>query len=309
MLSEGKNNMLEEMRLQRGNAEVIYKKFTESRKFHNTHAFCIYEGEDGKYYNHRIQRYWNDNIIPFTAGNKKEVLQVMKRITSDPLYTSVCVMFFIDRDYDTSLMGTHKDLFETPCYSIENLYANEIVFQRILQAEFGLNITDSDYYKCISDYKTLLTEFNKIIVKFNAIVKFQHIFAPHIKCQFSSIKTSHIVCVQLDHIAESARFQETIDKLVTQLSAPEEDLKKLEFELIEEKKPELVFRGKNQLDFLVEIIKELKNKSKEGTYFSQRLNNIHITLTENRLSELSQYAITPPELETFLQNHLPHQNC
>lgn len=37
-------------------------------------------------------------------------------------------MFFVDNDYDESLEGISPDLYETPCYSIENLYAQKEVF-------------------------------------------------------------------------------------------------------------------------------------------------------------------------------------
>jgi hypothetical protein len=41
----------------------------------------------------------------------------------------------------------------------------------------------------------------------------------------------------------------------------------------------------------------------DGGYFETKYNNIHINLTSNRLSELSQYAVTPPTLEDFLERH------
>ena len=52
----------------------------------------------------------------------------------------------------------------------------------------------------------------------------------------------------------------------------------------------LNFRGKNQLDFFVEFVKGLKMLNKAGGYFSTKYNNIHINITSNRLSELSQYG-------------------
>ena len=120
-MSEDKEMTLEQMRAKRGISEVLFKKFTEAHEYFETHAFCFYEGEDGKYYNARVARYWGSNVITQVAGKKKEVLKVMQKIQSDPLYTNVCTMFFIDRDYDESLANTNNDLFETPCYSIENL--------------------------------------------------------------------------------------------------------------------------------------------------------------------------------------------
>ena len=303
---------LEQMRANRSRSEVLFKKFTEAKDFFNSHAFCFFEGEDGKYYNSRIQKYWENNFIPLVAGSKKEVLKVMQKITSDPLYTDVCVMFFVDRDYDVPLAGTHKDLFETPCYSIENLYAQECVVERILQSEFGLNAIDPDYYKCISDYRSRLLEFNEIILKFNAIIKYQHQYAPNIMCQFSSIKTSHLAHISINKVTKATRHDEQINKLITLLHIDEAALNAIEDTLRLELQPEVVFRGKNQLDFLIFIIMEFKKMNASSAYFSTKLTNVHINLSDNRLAELSQYAITPPELDIFLFNHRPqvfYQMC
>lgn len=304
-MSEEKEMTLEQMREKRGISEVLFKKFTEANEYFETHAFCFYEGEDGKYYDSRVARYWGSNVITQVAGTKKEVLKIMQKIQSDPLYANVCTMFFIDRDYDESLANTNDDLFETPCYSIENLYAQESVFSRILQSEFGLNFMDSDHHKCLTDYQLRLEEFNQIIIKFNAVVKYQHLYAPEITCQFSSVKTSHLAHIEVGHVVKAVRHDEQINKLISKLSADAGLLLTLEEELRLESVPHLVLRGKNQLDFLVSVIMKLKDLNISGGYFSKKLNSVHINLTENRLSELSQYAITPPELDSFLERHRP----
>lgn len=307
-MSEQREMTLEEMREKRGVSEVVFKKFTEAREYFETHAFCFYEGEDGKYYDSRVTQYWGTNFIPIVAGQKKEVIRVMRKIQSDPLYADVCTMFFVDRDFDEPLANTNDDLFETPCYSIENLYAQESVFRRILQSEFGLNYIDQDHQKCLADYRLRLDEFNRIIAKFNAVVKYQHQYAPEIICRFSNVKTSHLAHVEIAQVTKSLRHDEQINKLVSKLSADSEILETLENELLSESSPHLVLRGKNQLDYMVSIIMKLKDLNTSGGYFSKQLKHVYITLTDNRLSELSQYAITPPELDIFLKKHRPRVN-
>lgn len=304
-MSEEKEMTLDQMREKRGISEVLFKKFTEANEYFKTHAFCFYEGEDGKYYNSRIAKFWGPNFIPQVAGKKKEVLKVMQKIQADPLYKDVCTMFFIDRDYDVSMANTNEDLFETPCYSIENFYAQECVFSRILQSEFGLSIIEPDYHKCIADFRLRLEEFNQIIIKFNAIVKYQHQYAPEVICQFSSVKTSHLVHVEIEQVTKAIKHDEQIAKFASQLNADSDILDEVENKLHLENNPCLVLRGKNQLDFLVAFVKQLKDLNSSGGYFSRKLNNVHINLSDNRLSELSQYAITPPELDTFLESHKP----
>lgn len=294
-----------EMREMREMSGVLYKKFTESRDYFATHAFCFYEGEDGKYYNARIEKYWGDNYIPMFAGNKKEVIRALKKITSDPLYDEVCVMFFVDRDYDESLQGSNSHLFETPCYSIENLYAQESSLDKILRSEFGLTIADADYHKCKEVYRLRLAEFNDIILRFNAVVKYQHQYAPDVRCRFSSIKTSHLANISINQVSQANRHDEQIAALVEKLDADRALIDMLEGNLRLEPDLENTLRGKNQLDFLVAIIASFKDANIQGGFFSQKLNNVHINITSNRLAELSQYAVTPAELNEFLLFHAP----
>lgn len=297
-----------EMREMREMSSVLYKKFSESREFFATHAFCFYEGEDGKYYNSRIEKYWGNSFIPMVAGNKKEVIKAMKKITSDPTYDDVCTMFFVDRDYDESLRETNSHLFETPCYSIENLYAQESSLDKILRAEFGLNITDSDYHKCKAVYRLRLAEFNNIIMRFNAIVKYQHQYAPNICCRFSSIKTSHLARISIDQVSQAARHDEQISLLIEKLNADVTIIDGIEAELRLESNLDNILRGKNQLDLFVGMIAGFRDANNQGAFFSQKLENVHINISVNRLSELSQYAITPPELNEFLSRHAPSAN-
>lgn len=304
-MSGDKNMTLEQMRAKRNGAEVAFKKFTEAKDMHDTYAFCFFEGEDGKYYNSRVEMYWGANFIPLVAGNKRDVLKVMRMIKEKPLYNKVCTMFFVDRDYDKPSKETNKDLFETPCYSIENLYVQEETFCKILQSEFGLSVIDADYCKCLDTYKARLSEFNQIIFRFNAIIKYQHQYEPDSICQFNDIRTSHLVRISVDEVVKSNRHDSIIEKLLEQLHASPEELSQIEETLAREPQPHLVLRGKNQLDFMVSLINIFKDLNAQGGYFSSKLARVHINISENRLSELSQYAITPSELTEFLEAHRP----
>ena len=159
---------IENMRKEREKAEAIYIQFANNRKHYGTHVFCFYEGEDGKYYNPRIEQKF-DKIISYKVGNKKEVLKLLDRITSANIYSNVCVMFFVDRDYDTSMSDYREELFETPCYSIENLYVQHECLRKILQSEFGLNEFDNDFIKGMQDFERRSKEFNNQILEFNAL--------------------------------------------------------------------------------------------------------------------------------------------
>lgn len=295
---------LEQMRKERGTYESIYIQFVNSRKFHKMYAFCFYEGEDGKYYDSRIRQKFDDRFITYSVGNKKEVLKLLRRITSTDLYNNVCTMFFVDRDYDESIAKDYKDLFETPCYSIENLYVQQECLLKLLQSEFGINAIDSDCKKCLRDFESRETEFNNYILEFNSLAYLRRKKSDsNSNCSFGSIKTSHIVKIDVNKVEKSTKYDETINTIKNKLQFEECELEEARRELKEKGNFSLNFRGKNQLDFFVEFIRGLKRLNDTGGYFSHKYNNIHINLTTNRLSELCQYAITPSALNIFLERH------
>ena len=285
---------LEQMRKERGTYEAIYIQFVNSKKYFKTYAFCFYEGEDGKYYNSRISQKFGNKFITYTVGNKKEVLKLFRRITSTDLYDDVCTMFFVDRDYDLSLSGESEKLFETPCYSIENLYVQKECLMKILQSEFGLNEIDDDFQKCLVDFEQRERDFNNEILEFNSLVYLRRKKSDsNSNCSFGSIKTSHMLKVNVDKVERATKYDETINKIKEKLQFEEKEIEKSKKELEEKGDFSVNFRGKNQLDFFVEFIRGLKKLNEDGGYFGIKHNNIHINVTSNRLSELSQYAVTP----------------
>lgn len=292
---------LSEMRRERGTYQAVYVQLANYRKFFSSHAFCFYEGEDGKYYNMRIENVFANNYITFTVGNKKEVLKLLNKIKSTELYDNVCMMFFVDRDYDLSLAGTDECLYETPCYSIENLYVQKECFQRILQSEFGIDILSEDYNKCVCDFEQREEEFNTEIMEFNALAYLRRKKTDsNSECSFKSVKTSHLVLVTLNQVSKASRYDKTISEIKEKIDFTEQEFLDAKNQLIKQGEFSLNFRGKNQLDFFVSFINELKNQNGKTQYFSEKYNNIHINITANRLSELSQYAVTPISLNKFL---------
>lgn len=169
-MAKDKIMTLELMRKERGTYEAVYLQFINSRKYYKEYAFCFYEGEDGKYYDGRIRQRFKDKIMTFPVGNKKEVLKLLDKIKKAGLYEDVCTMFFVDRDYDVSMVGYSEDLYETPCYSIENLYVQQDCLLKILQSEFSLNKIEEDCKKCLQDFEHREMEFNNQILEFNSLV-------------------------------------------------------------------------------------------------------------------------------------------
>ena len=70
------------------------------------------------------------------------------KIRKHSVYYNAPCLFFVDSDFDcNSDIIDFKDIYITPCYSIENLYLSDTTFERVLAAEFGLSDT-TDEFKC-----------------------------------------------------------------------------------------------------------------------------------------------------------------
>ncbi len=296
--------LLTKMRESRESANVAVIEFGNKYWKYPNHIFCFYEGEDGKYYNQRIKAVVGDKIIPIKAGNKCNTLKAWRRINKDSTYDSINKMFFIDRDMDELPSDIDDDLYVTPCYSIENLYVSTESFASIIESEFSISKADDDYKKCIELFASLYEQFCELIVEFNALVlirKNKHL--GNGKVSLSGVKTTQLIKIGLSGVAKGGKYDSLISDLKEKLRVNDEEMQNA-IETIQTKgNYDSCFRGKNQLDFLVALITLLKKANSEKTFFSEIRTCVSINLTNNRLSELSQYARTPDCLTDFLQKH------
>lgn len=296
--------LLDEMRLSRETSNVAFVNFTDNHRKFSSHIFCFYEGEDGKYYNQKIKTILGDNIIPIKTGNKRETIKIWKKIRAIHDYDKVMKMFFVDRDMDSIPEDMDGDLYITPCYSIENLYVNINSFGSILEAEFSLSKIEDDYVKCINLFKDLYEQFNNAMIEFNALVYIRNKKnLGNGKIRLNNIKTHQMIKVDIEGVDKGDKYDEYINNLKSQLCVNDQELLEA-IEIIKEMGdfPNL-FRGKNQLDFMIYLLNLLKQLHEQGTFFDNKQTSVNINLTNNRLSELSQYAEFPPSLKTFILNH------
>ena len=259
-----------------------------------SHVFCFYEGEDGKYYNQKIKSIIGDNIITIKAGKKEEVLKVWRKIKADNHYDSVKKCFFIDRDMDDIPPDKDDDLYITPCYSIENLYVTSKSFGNILQSEFSCDIYENDYSKCMTKFNELLDIFNEQMLEFNALVLIRRNkgFNNGI-VKINNIKTTQILEITIDNVLKRTKYQECITKLKNDLQTSDQEVAEAINQLKAKGDYNNVFRGKNQLDFFVKFLDVLKELHNENKFFEKKRTSVTINITNNRLSELSQYADFP----------------
>ncbi len=303
-MSSERISLLVEMRLGREESSTAFMEFTSKRKYHSNYAFCFYEGEDGKYYDHRIRSIIGKDFIHIKAGNKIKVLKVMKLIKDKPEYQSVNTMFFVDRDMGFDMKEyKEKDVYVTPCYSIENLYVNEDSFGMILETEFGLNIDDADYITYKQKFVEMYHDFCELMLEFNALVLLRK--EKELDCEkviIQNIKTTDLVTIDVySGISKSSKYNDTIEKLKEKLDVKDEEITSAKIRLLEHGEKSNIFRGKNQFDFMTKYIEQLYKGRKE--LFDPVPQNIKIAPNQNRLSTFSLYAQTPECLENFLQAH------
>ncbi len=123
------------------------------------------------------------------------------------------------------------------------------------------------------------------------------------KVSLQHIKISHLVSIELTGISKSAKYNEKIDYLKSKLSVSEAELSASVDQICAEGDFVNLFRGKNQLDFFVTLIRKFKDAHDSGKFFTEKRKCVSINLSGNRLSELSQYAVFPQCLREFIEAH------
>lgn len=298
------------VRAARGKGVAIFTKFCQDKKGNENCLFCFFEGEDNKYYGSRIEQYTGydySQIISYNCGGRSEVQKAYDLISSKTENDKINKMFFIDADF-VPLEKNSVDLYQTPCYSIENFYTSEECFGKILNREFGINVIDNDYKKCISDFLERQREFHENIVFFNAWLFCQRIEEDVHKnnaVKLSDFRISRLFsAIEIDKLAVKDEInKELIDRYFPDAySIPDETLsaKYEEFSLVNGQQ---FFRGKFELEFLRKILESIIVKNKNRTYFSEYYNCVQLTPGANTISVLSDYADTPSCLIAFLKNH------
>ena len=298
------------LRESRQKGVVAFTKFCQDIKGHEDCIFCFFEGEDVKYYGPRIEQYTEysfSKIINYNCNGREEVEKVFALITKKTVYDKINKMFFIDKDYLPS-EEANANLYQTPCYSIENFYSSVECFGRIINREFGINTIDADYNKCICDYTNRLHEFHNNTSLLNI----------WLYCQRLKEESEKKEAIILSDFKMSKLFSNiSIKQLELKKPITIETLKGFfpnAYEISNEQIDDIqqswksktikpVFRGKFELEFLRRILESLITENKSRTYFSRFYKCVRLSPGINMLSSFSTYADTPNCLVEFLTAH------
>ncbi|MBP3817146.1 MAG: DUF4435 domain-containing protein [Butyrivibrio sp.] len=307
-------NNLDLLREGRKRGTTAYMKFLSSYKDNKEKLFCFYEGEDSKYYELRWRENttWDeDDIIFYPCDGKKGIMYVHSKLSNDERFNDIKITYFIDRDF-VPLEKKPDDVYETPCYSIENFYTTHKAFKRLLKSEFQINTIDPDFIMIYEDYKKRLKEFHENTLIFNAWLK-----CIRMNESESEVERVSVTNFKISHCLNDVKIDEQItlkiDNWTDYIKTNFPDAKQFEdFEIEEcaksisenESCMQQMFRGKFEIEFLGLIIKDLYEKYKNNLYFNDKPKRVYIRQPGKEvLSTYSQFADTPQTLIEFMKKY------
>ncbi|MBK8807446.1 MAG: DUF4435 domain-containing protein [Bacteroidales bacterium] len=302
-------NYAEELRQSRNKPQVAFTEFANATRKNSENLFCFFEGKDNAYYVSRIKRFTED-YYPVRCGGKQSVLDVYSLITGKEEYKKYKLGFFIDRDFDSSIGDKNPPIFETPCYSIENLYVSISVFKEILTNEFQISeASDSNFGKLVDLYEQRQKEFHHSVLLFNSwyscLIE---------KKENEKLKTGvtiddklpkNYVEISLNEVKSNYDFQKIKETFPNAIEVDYSIIEK-KMEFFQSQQMHKVFRGKYELEFLVKIIQEiLKDSRTEKKVVSSKIDfafgdgsNIG---QQQSLNIFEAYAETPKSLLDYLK--------
>lgn len=285
--------------------------------------FVFYEGEDRKYYNSRIKKYTNQELLTHDCSGKNGVIEVYENILKRHQNNLIArCMFFVDRDF--GLENVPKAIYETPEYSIENFYIKRESLENILKDEFGMTIFSEDYESILLEYTNTFLEFQKkislVLIWYLACKK--NDFDVELEDAFNitslfELSENKLVSDDILHDAESViiSYETYLKKKIFNNSKKKALYEKdiiiynekrhdiLQTIKVEEKNydPIISLRGKYGLDFFQMFLKHILKKHKEGK-LQKKYKTVYFNVdSKNLLSVLDKYAVTPSCLITYIQ--------
>lgn len=297
-----------------GASAVKFLEVTRIKSKNPDILICIFEGEDEKYYGCRLSTLiGHDQWSGVNTGGRKIVLEVRELIIHHPTYNTIRFACFIDRDYETWTKNPDpKRIYITPCYSVENLYANEVCLKQILAAEFGAteyNENSKEYTSSLKAFNERLKEFVDAATQFNAWAKSRAIMErdgkPPIRLFLNDVSAENLANISLQNC--TINYEEAdINSLFKKSKQTDLCVDSVREALKDLNSSDKVynFRGKQQLEFLGIFLSLLKADAAQGNasiFRSKRKIKLSLDKTD-LLSELSQYSETPPCLIAFIKS-------
>ncbi len=298
---------IERVKIEREKANnIAYQYFDKHIRQNKEGLFCFFEGEDDStYYISRIKTYCKEQYFLIDCKGKEKVLKVHKLINYHREYDKYKKAYFVDRDFDPPLAPMSPPIYETPCYSVENLYVSVEVFKEILQSAFALNVVDEAFEKCVELYKERQKEFHEAVLLLNSWIAclrtIRHETGEKLDITLNDTLPKGFVVFSLEKITQKYDLQKitTSKQFAKAPIIPDEVLQeKIEaFRAVDQCK---VFRGKYELEFLYKMLNALIEDAANEKKYLPKKRKSSLSMSD-MLMQFSQYAETPECLITYLK--------
>ncbi|MEO0684252.1 MAG: DUF4435 domain-containing protein [Cyanobacteria bacterium J06649_11] len=298
---------LEELRSSRDKAQVAYQEFALSTRRWPNSLFCFFEGKDNSYYVPRIKEHTN-NYYPIRCGGREKVLEVYALINNHSEYFRYRKAFFIDRDFNEPLEEREPPIFETPTYSIENLYVSEVVFREILINELHLSENaDPEFQLCITLFRKRQQEFHDCVTLFNSwyscLIELRNLNGTNTHVNLKDKLPKGFVNISLQEVVQNYDL-EKIKEVFPNAPTVEESVLTKKIEHYENTTRRLLFRGKYELGFVLTLIELILKDSNEKQEIIKRKLKFafgqKLSIAQG-INVFSGYAETPEELSEYLK--------
>lgn len=293
------------MRKKRQSSSVDLLKLIKKIDCFDSTLVCVFEGEDAKYYGSRIDQHFGDfKRKNLSCKGKDKVLTLKKNVEKNSSIKGAKILYFIDKDFDEKQEDIN--LYCTPCYSIENLYADYNVLKRVLTDELGLcDFRHNETIEVIiKSYQGFESECDNKLIDLNAWIM------ARVKENDCSVKlnlNNHDVEKFISYHEGVVEKKYSINHLDSIFSIEHklcQDLLKTCAAVIQASELKSSCRGKYRLEFFrLYLVNLFEMARRKIGYFEGLKIKPKLSLAKtNVVSELSQYANTPDCLGLFLSN-------
>ncbi|NFL87394.1 DUF4435 domain-containing protein [Clostridium botulinum] len=295
----------EYMKSKRKSPQVILTRFYKQYKPNEKCLNIFVEGiDDITYYYPKFKDLCEDiECIFYDSGGKKNVLKIYEKLNKNEKYSNNKLAYIIDRDYDDSIASGIDNMYETPCYAVENFYTSIDVFKRILKCPkwFQYIEGEQNYNEYIELFKNFNDELHNSLLLLNSWMcyqrKIENKYDQQKKLNIDSVDKDCFVSIDLKKGVKTKYNMEYIKRYyINAYECIEEDLQLIKEKFISIDKQKF-FRGKHELFYFIKFLNKLieeNNKQKSN----KRIKN---SISENdAIEKLTAYADFPTDLRSFI---------
>jgi len=288
-------------------SSVAYQSFVLLTNINANSLFCFFENKDAPYYHLRIKTSFKGDFHYISCGNKSMVKKTFNLIKGHKEYDKYKLAFFIDRDFDESIKNKFNEIYETPSYSIENLYCSINSMKEFIKTDLQLGEENPLHNSILELYQILQSDFLNASLIFNAWYKLQKsksksLNQPNNVCLTESLIPNFIE-LSLEGINQIYTIDTILEKYPNCLPYTTEELTAVVNDL-NASDLRLDLRGKYVFNFMTSFIRKLIEDGADESKRKIVKKKIKYNMDNSTaLTLLTCYAETPTCLTEFLTKY------